>query len=119
MYVLRIEARCCTSLKERIMTAISELHTQWLKRPKYKKIFIDKHAEHELAKKIIRARINSGLSQQVIAKKMGITLSSLLRVESGSYRTSINTLIKLAIATNTVLLISFESLEPLTMKFDA
>jgi len=50
---------------------------------------------------------------------MGITLSSLLRVESGSYRTSINTLIKLAIATNTVLLISFESLEPLTMKFDA
>lgn len=51
------------------MTAISELHTQWLKRPKYKKIFIDKQAEHELAQKIIRARINSGLSQQVIAKK--------------------------------------------------
>lgn len=57
------------------MTAISELHTQWLKRPKYKKIFIDTQAEHELAQKIIRTRINSGLSQQVIAKKW----ESLLR----------------------------------------
>jgi DNA-binding transcriptional regulator YiaG len=77
------------------MNAISELHTQWLKRPKYKKIFIDTQAEHELAQKIIRTRINSGLSQQVIAKKMGITL-----------------------ATNTVLLISFESLEHSTEEFD-
>jgi transcriptional regulator with XRE-family HTH domain len=101
------------------MNAISELHTQWLKRPKYKKIFIDTQAEHELAQKIIRTRINSGLSQQVIAKKMGITLASLLRVESGSYRTSIITLIKFAIVTNTVLLISFESLEHLTEEFDA
>jgi transcriptional regulator with XRE-family HTH domain len=100
------------------MNAISELHTQWLKRPKYKKIFIDTQAEHELAQKIIRTRINSGLSQQVIAKKMGITLASLLRVESGSYRTSIITLIKFAIATNTVLLISFESLKHSTEEFD-
>ena len=53
------------------MKAISKLHTQWLKRPKYKKIFIDTQAEHELAQKIIRTRINSGLSQQVIAKKNG------------------------------------------------
>ena len=100
------------------MNAISELHTQWLKRPKYKKIFIDTQAEHELAQKIIRTRINSGLSQQVIAKKMGITLASLLRFESGSYRTSIITLIKFAIATNTVLLISFESPEHSTEEFD-
>lgn len=100
------------------MNAISELHTQWIKRPKYKKIFIDTQAEHELAQKIIRTQINSGLSQQVIAKKMGITLASLLRVESGSYRTSIITLIKFAIATNTVLLISFESLEHSTEEFD-
>jgi transcriptional regulator with XRE-family HTH domain len=101
------------------MTAISELHKQWLERPKYKKLFMDKKTEHELAQKLIQARINSGLSQQVIAKKMEITLSSLLRIESGSYRTSINTLIKFAIATNTVLLISFESLENLTEEFDA
>jgi ribosome-binding protein aMBF1 (putative translation factor) len=64
------------------MTAISELHKQWLDRPKYKKLFMDKKAEHELAQKLIQARINSGLSQQVIAKKMEITLSSLLRIES-------------------------------------
>ena len=101
------------------MKAISRLHTQWLKRPRYKKNVTDTQAEYELAQKVIRARINSGLSQKTIAKKMGITLSSLLRVESGSYRTSINTLIKIAIATNTVLLISFESLENLTEEFDA
>lgn len=100
------------------MTAITQHHKQQLKRPKYKKIFIETQAEHELATKIIRARINSGLSQEVIAKRMGITLSSLLRVESGSYRTSIDTLIKFAAATNTVLLISFESLEPQKMKFN-
>jgi len=100
------------------MTAITQHHKQQLKRPKYKKIFIDTQAEHELAQKVIRARINSGLSQKTIAKKMGITLSSLLRVESGSYRTSINTLIKCAIATDTVLLISFESLEHSTEEFD-
>ncbi len=51
------------------MKAISKLDTQWLKRTSYKKNFIDTLAEHELAQKIIRVRINSGLSQQNIAKK--------------------------------------------------
>ena len=101
------------------MKVISKIHTQWLKRPRYKKNVTDTQAENEFAQKIIRARIDSGLSQKIIAKKMGITLSSLLRVESGSYRTSINTLIKFAIVTNTVLMISFEPLEHLTEEFDA
>ncbi len=51
------------------MKAISKLHTQWLKRPRYKKNVTDTQAEYELAQKVIRARINSGLSQKIIAKK--------------------------------------------------
>jgi ribosome-binding protein aMBF1 (putative translation factor) len=51
------------------MKAISKLHTQWLKRPRYKKNVTDTQAEYELAQKVIRARINSGLSQKTIAKK--------------------------------------------------
>jgi transcriptional regulator with XRE-family HTH domain len=93
------------------MTKITDLHKQWLKRPDYKKAFDDSQAEFELARHIIQTRINSGLSQEELAKKMETSQSSIARLESGTSLPSMRTLTKFAKATNTEINISFKSLK--------
>jgi|LauGreDrversion2_6_1035139.scaffolds.fasta_scaffold36265_1 transcriptional regulator with XRE-family HTH domain len=93
------------------MTKITDLHKQWLKRPDYKKAFDDFQAEFELARHIIQTRINSGLSQEELAKKMETSQSSIARLESGTSLPSMRTLTKFAKATNTEINISFKPLK--------
>ena len=93
------------------MTKITDLHKQWLKRPDYKKAFDDSQAEFELARHIIQTRINSGLSQVELAKKMETSQSSIARLESGTSLPSMRTLTKFAKATNTEINISFKPLK--------
>ncbi|KKB96859.1 helix-turn-helix protein [Candidatus Arcanobacter lacustris] len=72
---------------------------------------LDSYREQEpkyaLIRSLIRARINSGLSQEELAKRMHTSQSSIARLEGGGQLPSINTIFKYAKATNTVPIISF------------
>jgi ribosome-binding protein aMBF1 (putative translation factor) len=61
-----------------------------------------------LASAVIDARKRAGLTQAELAKKMGTAQPVVARLESGRARPSIRTLERLAEATGSRLLISFE-----------
>ena len=92
------------------MTKITALHNRWLKTPDYKKEFDASKMEFELARHLIQARIQSGLSQEQLAAKMGTSQSTIARLESGSSMPSMRTLTKFARATNSQLQILFKPL---------
>lgn len=90
------------------MARISELHKKWMHEPKYRKAYEALEEEFALAKAVIRARNRAGLTQEKLARKMGTTQPTVARLESGRTRPSMRTLQRLATATGSRLLISFE-----------
>ena len=92
------------------MTKISTLHKKWSKEPTYKAAYDSLKAEFRLAEQLIEARINSGLSQEELAKKMGTSQSTIARLESGASMPSMRTLSKFAKATNCEMQIQFKQL---------
>ncbi|MGA2076495.1 MAG: helix-turn-helix transcriptional regulator [Terriglobia bacterium] len=76
--------------------------------PKYRKAYEALEEEFALAKAVIRARNRAGLTQEKLARKMGTTQPTVARLESGRTRPSMRTLQRLATATGSRLLISFE-----------
>src|SRR5215471_6396817 len=90
------------------MPRIADLHKKWMKEPKYKKAYKALEEEFVLASALIDARTRAGLTQQELAKKMGTTQPVVARLESGRVRPSMRTLERLAEATGSRLLISFE-----------
>ncbi len=90
------------------MARISDLHKKWIKEPKYKKAYEALEAEFVLASAVIDARSRAGLTQRELARKMGTTQPVVARLESGRTRPSMRTLERLAEATGSRLLISFE-----------
>ena len=64
-----------------------------------------------LASAVIDVRKRAGLTQGELAKKMGTTQPVVARLESGRVHPSIRTLERVAEATGSRLLISFESRE--------
>lgn len=89
------------------MTKISTLHNRWMKTPGYKDAFEALGAEFELARQLIEARVESGLSQEQLAARMGTSQSSIARLESGTSLPSMRTLSKFAEATQCELRIQF------------
>jgi ribosome-binding protein aMBF1 (putative translation factor) len=87
---------------------ISSLHKKWMKEPKYRKAYQAIEEEFALASVVIQARNRAGLTQQELARKMGTTQPVVARLESGRVRPSMRTLGRLAEATGSRLLISFE-----------
>jgi ribosome-binding protein aMBF1 (putative translation factor) len=61
-----------------------------------------------LARAVIDARSQAGLTQQQLAKRMSTTQSVIARLESGRSCPSTETLERLAVATGTKLKITFE-----------
>ena len=90
------------------MARIADLHTKWLKEPKYRKEYEALGQEFALASAVIDARNRAGLTQQALARKMGTTQPVVARLESGRMRPSMRTLERLAEATGSRLLIRFE-----------
>jgi ribosome-binding protein aMBF1 (putative translation factor) len=90
------------------MTKVRDLHTKWMKDPEYRKAHEALAPEFELARTLIRARAEAGLTQEQLAKRMATTQSVIARLESGRTRPSTQTLERLAAATGTRLKISFE-----------
>jgi transcriptional regulator with XRE-family HTH domain len=93
------------------MARITDLHKKWMKEPKYRKAYEALEEEFTLASAVIDARNRAGLTQQELARKMGTTQPVVARLESGRTRPSMRTLERLAKATGSRLLISFEPRE--------
>ena len=94
------------------MTKISTLKNRWMKEEGFKEAFEESRVEFELARKLIEARIQSGLSQEDIAKIMNTSQSTVARLESGKDLPSMRTLKKFADATNSVIDIQLKPLRP-------
>src|ERR1700687_2161974 len=90
------------------MAHISDLHKKWMKEPKYRKAYKALEEEFILASAVMDVRSRAGLTQQELARKMGTTQPVVARLESGRTRPSMRTLERLAKATGSRLVISFE-----------
>ena len=93
------------------MARISDMHKKWMKEPRYRKAYQALEEEFVLASAVIDARNRAGLTQQELARKMVTTQPVVARLESGGTRPSMRTLERLAKATGSRLLISFQPRE--------
>ena len=93
------------------MTKVKNLHRKWLKEPGYKSAYDALDDAFQLAKTLIEARKQAGLSQDQLARRMKTSQSYVARIESGQVRPSTSALERLARATGTRLKITFEPAE--------
>lgn len=90
------------------MARVVDMHKRWMRDPKYRKAYEALDEEFALASAVINVRNRAGLTQKQLARKMGTTQPVVARLESGRGRPSMRTLERLAEATGSRLLISFE-----------
>ena len=90
------------------MARVSDMHKKWMKDPKYRKAYDALEEEFRLPAALFDLRNRAGLTQGELARKMGTTQPVVARLESGRSRPSMRTLERLAKATESRLLISFE-----------
>lgn len=79
-----------------------------LKDPEFKKIYEEARLEREIARALIRTRIEKRLTQAQLAKKLKTKQSVISRVESGQTTPSLSFLKRLAAALNTSLSVQFK-----------
>ena len=72
-------------IKGKKFTTFRELHAKSMKDPAYKKAYDALEFEFALISAIIRARSEKGVTQKMLAEKMGTKQSSIARFESGTY----------------------------------
>ncbi|MFZ2189346.1 MAG: helix-turn-helix transcriptional regulator [Candidatus Magasanikiibacteriota bacterium] len=70
------------------MKNYNKIKSEILKDPKFKKVYDDLEPEFELARQIIKKRLELGWSQSELARKMGTKQSAIARLESGGYNPS-------------------------------
>lgn len=87
---------------------LSKLSDEWFKDPEFVREYEALEEEFALAKALIGARAQAGLTQEELAQRMGTTQSAIARMEGGKAKPSTTTLTKLAKATGTRLRVSFE-----------
>lgn len=78
-----------------------------LKNPKFVEALKETEPEYKIAREIILARINKGVTQKYLAKKMKTKQSVISRVENAQTTPTVSFLIRLAKALGTSLNISF------------
>ena len=93
------------------MRNFQSLHTTWLRDPAYREAYDELAPEFRLARALIEARANAGLTQAQLAERMQTTQSVVARLESGRAHPSTRTLEKFAQAAAMRLTISFEPLD--------
>lgn len=94
---------------------VSAIHQKNLKKPAYRKACYDLQWDvaHEISKALVMARIQSGLSQEELAKKMGTKQPAIARAEAGSIVPSNTFLNEAAKAMGLVLDIKFKKAKSL------
>ena len=85
------------------------MHKKWSRDPDYRSAYDELESEFDLARSLIEARTDAGLTQAQLAERMKTTQSVVARIESGRAHPSTRTLEKFARGTGTRLRISFES----------
>ncbi len=90
------------------MTKIKDLHSEWMRDAEYRREYDALAGEFELARTLIDARAQAGLTQEELAERMATSQSAVARMESGKVMPSGRTLERFAKATGTRLRISFE-----------
>ncbi len=81
---------------------------QLMKNPSFRKAYEESELEYQIARALIRARIEKGLTQAKLAKKLHTTQSVVSRVESGNSLPSLSFLKRLAEALGTSLQVQFK-----------
>lgn len=79
-----------------------------LKDPAFRKVYEESRLEYEIARAVIRARIEKGLTQKQLADKLNTKQSVISRVESANTTPSLSLLKRLAQALNTTLQVQFK-----------
>ncbi len=79
-----------------------------LKNPEFKKVYEESRLEYEIARALIRARIEKRLTQAQLAKKLKTRQSVISRVESGQSTPSLSFLKRLAVVLDTSLSVQFK-----------
>jgi transcriptional regulator with XRE-family HTH domain len=87
---------------------VSKLKKRWMREPGFKEGYAALEAEFALASMLIDTRMKAKLSQAELAQRMGISQSTIARLESGSAKPSLSTLERFAKATGTRVRVSFE-----------
>lgn len=83
------------------MTTVTFLKKKWMKDAAFRDAYDAIAPEFEIARALIEARTEAGLTQEEVAKRMGTTQSVVARLESGRTLPSIKTLYRYAEATGT------------------
>lgn len=78
------------------------------KNPAYKAAFEEQQPYEQFARLVIRKRMQLGLTQQQLAKRMGTSHSVVSHLESGRHRFSFTTMCKLAKALDRHLVDGFQ-----------
>lgn len=79
-----------------------------LKNPKFKKAYEESELEYQIARAVIRARIEKGYTQKQLADKMRTKQSVISRLESATTTPSLSLLKRLAEALHTDLQVQFK-----------
>lgn len=83
------------------MSDIAKLKKRWLKDPTVREAYDELTPELEVARALISARVEAGLTQAQVAERMGTTQSVIARLEGGRTLPSLKTLYRYADATGT------------------
>lgn len=81
------------------MKPLKDLKQKLLEDPEVKAEYDRLEPEFKLASMLIKARSRAGLSQNDLARRMGMKQASVARIESGKFNPSMETLRKYAAAT--------------------
>jgi len=74
------------------MKNLQDLKQELLKNPRFREEYYKKDEDFDIAQKVMRARIEMGLTQKELAKRIGTKQPSIARVESGAYTPSLKLL---------------------------
>ena len=83
------------------MTRMRELKKKWMQDPEFRKEYEALKPEFALARTLIEARTNAGLTQEEVAERLGTTQSVVARLEGGGSLPSMKTIRRYAEATGT------------------
>ena len=90
------------------MDDLERLKKKLLKDPEFKKLYDESRIEFEIARAVIRARIERGLTQKQLADKLHTRQSVISRVEGANTTPSLSFLKRLAAVLNTTLQVQFK-----------
>ena len=78
------------------MKSYRAFRAELLKDPETKKAYDDLGPEFALVEKLIEKRVQKGLSQEALARRIGTKQSAISRLESGQYNPTLTFLRKVA-----------------------